>query len=527
VQQPAEFLVVRVQRPAGLVSDALHGRGVERFVLEPVQPQYLVVGEVEGALHAAPAPVRRVAVRVPPAGLAPDEVRHERPPAVAEVAWPPLAPKLLVPVHDPLPEPVELVGALQERLVAPPAPLRHEQVDERRLVVGLERRPPRELLREELAVPVAHGAARPHGRQRVEEVKRPLAVADEEAAGVDADPALLLEHLGDPAVEHEVVGLVPLPRQLEEHVREHGVRVHPPEELHLRVRLHQRPQQRQLRPEAGHLGVQERRVVENLEAVHAAVVRLVLERAQQQVVAVRVGAPGGSRPRDDQHPRPARGRHARGELRVRGEPGRPARVVVQDGAAQRVGRVRQLPGRREASVLVVVGRVAGRRRGGDRRRREGCADGLFLEHDADTRDGEVEVGVGRAEDEVEHAEREEQGCDRDVGGCRGAAAVVPPDAGRLAAVVLPHCHQTAGSCTRRLVIAELILCLGIRVGSKNSVLICLPCFVYATSTVWQGSNEVWGTGGARRPGLHFAFAEVHSQAESEKEKNGCLGIAGD
>jgi hypothetical protein len=189
-------------------------------------------------------PIRGVAVRIPPARLAPDEVRHERPPVVPELARFPLPPQLLVPAHDPLPEPVELEGAFEERLLLPPAPLRDEQVHERRLVVGLEQRAPGELPGEELAVPVPDGAARAHGRPRVEEVERPLAVTDEEAAGVDADPAPLLEHLGLPAVEHEVVGRVLLPGQLERHVCEHCVGVHPPEELHLRVRQHQRPQQR-------------------------------------------------------------------------------------------------------------------------------------------------------------------------------------------------------------------------------------------------------------------------------------------
>jgi len=148
---------------------------------------------------------------------------------------------------------------------------------------------------------------------------------------------------------------------------------------------------------------------------------------------------------------------------------------------------------------------------------------LFLEHDADTRDGEVEVGVGRAEDEVEHADREEQEGDRDVGGCRDAAAVVPPVAGRLAAVVSPHCQLSPdgrelhpATCNCRIDSLSWHSCLleGLRFS------FVFTCFVYAIDRVArpQGSNDGW---------LHFSFAEVHSQAESEKEKNGCLGIAGD
>ena len=79
VQEPAEHHVVRVQRPAGVVPDAPHGGAVKRLVLEAGQVQYLVVGEVERALHAAAA-LRGVVRVLPPARLAPDEVSHQRPP---------------------------------------------------------------------------------------------------------------------------------------------------------------------------------------------------------------------------------------------------------------------------------------------------------------------------------------------------------------------------------------------------------------------------------------------------------------
>jgi len=114
VQEPAEVHVVRVQRPAGVVPDAPHGGGVERLVLEPVQVQYLVVGEVERALHAAPAPRGVVARVVPAARLAPDEVRHQRPPLAAAGPRRRIAPHLLVPVHDPRPEAVQAVRAPED-----------------------------------------------------------------------------------------------------------------------------------------------------------------------------------------------------------------------------------------------------------------------------------------------------------------------------------------------------------------------------------------------------------------------------
>ena len=50
---------------------------------ESVEPEHLVVGEVEGALHAPNAAVERV-VLVPAAGLASDEVGDEGPAVVAE-----------------------------------------------------------------------------------------------------------------------------------------------------------------------------------------------------------------------------------------------------------------------------------------------------------------------------------------------------------------------------------------------------------------------------------------------------------
>ncbi|TVU47328.1 hypothetical protein EJB05_06924, partial [Eragrostis curvula] len=120
-------LVVRVQWAASVVPDAPHGGGVDRLVLEPVHLQYLVVSEVERTLHAAHALRGIVACILAPTGLAPDEVRHKRPTVVAEPRRP-LAPHLLVPVHDLHPVAVQGVGALEERLVFPPVALRHEQV---------------------------------------------------------------------------------------------------------------------------------------------------------------------------------------------------------------------------------------------------------------------------------------------------------------------------------------------------------------------------------------------------------------
>lgn len=60
------------------------------------------------------------------------------------------------------------------------------------------------------------------------------------------------------------------------------------------------------------------------------------------------------------------GRHVRRELRVRCQPRRPPHVVAQDGAPQLVGRVGQLPRRREVTVLLAASRAGRGRRPGRR-----------------------------------------------------------------------------------------------------------------------------------------------------------------
>jgi len=50
------------------------------------------------------------------------------------------------------------------------------------------------------------------------------------------------------------------------------------------VRQEQRPDERELGPESGHLGVEQRHVVEDLDAVDAAVVDLVLDGLEEVVV---------------------------------------------------------------------------------------------------------------------------------------------------------------------------------------------------------------------------------------------------
>jgi hypothetical protein len=79
-------------------------------VLEAVEPEHLVVGEVDGTLHAPDAALHGV-VRVPAAGLASDEVRDEGPAVVAE-ARVVLLHHLLIPVDQPRPEDVQVESRL-------------------------------------------------------------------------------------------------------------------------------------------------------------------------------------------------------------------------------------------------------------------------------------------------------------------------------------------------------------------------------------------------------------------------------
>nr|CAB3496185.1 unnamed protein product [Digitaria exilis] len=186
--------------------------------------------------------------------------------------------------------------------------------------------------------------------------------AQQEAAGVEPNPILVVvDHLV-PAVHDEVIRPVALPRELECHVGEHGVGVHPPEELDLRVRQEQRPDERELGPEAGHLGVEQRHVVEDLDAVDAAVVDLVLDGLEEVVVTDGVLAGLGGGARDEQHPRLDVVEERR-RLRVAAVPVGALLVPVGDLGAQRIGRVPECPRRRVGLVVAAPGGRGRRRRG--------------------------------------------------------------------------------------------------------------------------------------------------------------------
>ena len=170
---------------------------------EPVEPEHLVVGEVEGALHAADAPVQRVLITailaaatvaggrgpVGPAvaNLAAGEVRDERP-AVVAVPRVVLLHGLLELADELRPDAVEVVLVLEVHPVHPPLLLGDEQVDERGLVVGFSLRPPCQRRGEQPPGVVAGAAPGRHDGPGVEQVQRPLAVPEQEAGGAGGVP---------------------------------------------------------------------------------------------------------------------------------------------------------------------------------------------------------------------------------------------------------------------------------------------------------------------------------------------------
>lgn len=295
---------------------------------EAVRPQDLVVGEVERARHAVHTSLPRVRRVVgSAAGLATREVRHEGPPLATpllppaaggcvEVTAPrlPVAPGLLLGVpppehgvpplhlgvrrryvlqapHDGLPVPVQVVPALQVHLITPAALLLGQEVDESGLVVGEGCELAADLRVEDPAPLAMVWGLGTHAGPGVEKVEAPLGVSEEEDAGVEAHPVAGGVHHVRPTGNHEVVRPVAVDRGAELHVGEGRVLVHPPHPFRLRVSHHGGANQRDLGPAPGHLWVEEGGVVEQIVAVEAAVVGLVLIETEEKVVTSRVGAP--------------------------------------------------------------------------------------------------------------------------------------------------------------------------------------------------------------------------------------------
>ncbi|KAG6553051.1 hypothetical protein Mapa_005388 [Marchantia paleacea] len=290
-----QILLLLVQRP--------HLRGLEAAIdLEADGLEHLVVREGEGAVHLQQASVPRV---LPVAGdvrarLAAREVHAQRPSVVAE-ARVRVGHQVLEFLRQRGPVPAQSETHLQRRLGRPLLLLEDQQVRQARLIVGCEiLRPIGEHLRQELARRRAHALDAQCG-PGVEQIQRPLAVADGHVARVDPDPALLgVQDLLVP-VEEEVraVGCVLVERHLERHVRDPRVAVHPPEPVHLGMVHHEHAQQRDFGPPSVEGWVRARHVVEELDVVQAAVVELVLGCFDVEVVADGPGARSGTCARDE------------------------------------------------------------------------------------------------------------------------------------------------------------------------------------------------------------------------------------
>jgi hypothetical protein len=246
---------------------------------------------------------------------------------------------LLIFVHQNTPVTVKIVSALQVDLVPPFFPLRYQQIHQCRLVVGFELRPADERAREQFPGVEADFTLRSHRRPCVQDVERPLAVTKQEAAGVKADPVLAIVDELLPSVHDEVVVLVALEGELKDHVCEHGVTVHPPDKLHLRVGKHELADERKLGPKPRHLTVKMRHVVEDLDAVKAAVIDLVLDGLQEEMISHGVLTRGRSRTSDQQNPRTPAGQKV-GECRIFRKPFTALVVPVGDLGAEAVWDVR-------------------------------------------------------------------------------------------------------------------------------------------------------------------------------------------
>ncbi|GER30992.1 nuclear pore complex protein Nup98-Nup96, partial [Striga asiatica] len=255
---------------------------------------------------------------VPTARLAPREVRHKRPPPPfwslpSPSRVPPhlrpaaTAVHLRVPPPQPLHAPLDLrvlhgyplefpdypqPVTVERVLVLHVNPVRpffipfQKQINEGRLLVwprGLFDPSPFRVI----------WASWAHSGPNVKKIHGPLTVSYQDGPCVDRDPALLLvDHIG-PAMDHQIVILVLVERNLEIHIRKNGVRIDPKQPLHIRTGQHCGPDYGDLGPNGFHGRVQEGVVVEDLPPVNSAVIDFVLEKAKKKVVSVGVFARAG------------------------------------------------------------------------------------------------------------------------------------------------------------------------------------------------------------------------------------------
>lgn len=147
----------------------------------------LVVREVDSPVHMQQAVINGVfRVDGAAAKLATTEVCDERPSIVTVNARSVLLHHLLESLGEHLPVALEIVGAFEVHLGAPSLPVCDHQVDQTGLVISLALASVGKCFGEELADLVTNCAFRAHGRPSVEHVHGPLAVPDQEHAGVES-----------------------------------------------------------------------------------------------------------------------------------------------------------------------------------------------------------------------------------------------------------------------------------------------------------------------------------------------------
>lgn len=350
-------IILDVKRITGLIPDPLHPPARQRFMLKTIHLQDLIVPKVERTVHLLQASLNRIIPKFP-TRLATNKVSDKRPAMVTQ-PWMVVLDHLLIPINQNAPVAMEVVAALKVDLVAPLVTLSGENVNHGRLVISLEHRPVLQECSEDLAGLDSSRTFRPHRSPNIEEIQRPLAIAKQEAASVEPDPVLIIIHHLVPSMHNEIVVRVAIPGELEGHVGEHSVGVHPPKVLNFRVGEKQGADQGELSPKPSHLGIEEGHIVEDLDAMNTAIVDLILDGFQKIVIADGVLAGFGGGSGDEKDARLGSGQEV-GAIRVAAKPGSALRVPVRDLRAKRVG-IGGVTGR--GVVVLLGGTMVGERLG--------------------------------------------------------------------------------------------------------------------------------------------------------------------
>ena len=292
-------LVLGVVRRQGL-----HFGSFQSLMSETVSANDLVIRKVDSALHVRQALIYGVlGVDRAAAEFAAAEVRDERP-SVSTVAGFVLGHYVLESLCDDSPVALEPVIGFEVDLGAPPLPICDHEVGQSRLVIGLALASVGERLGLKHAATVADLALGAHWCPCVEHVHGPLAIPEQENTSIEPQPAALVVYGVIPPVHYHVVILVLLEGELEGHVGEDGVCIHPPEPIDLGVLLHEHVREERLHPPRRHLIVNHVHVVVNLNAMDSGVVHLILDGLQEHLIPLLVLTFLRVRTRDDHDARP-------------------------------------------------------------------------------------------------------------------------------------------------------------------------------------------------------------------------------